>query len=231
MSKVSLISDYPTDITDFDAIIFDMDGLLLDTEKLSYDSFVTTAHAHNQPFAFDDYRQLIGRNAKTGIDILRRMLPTHIDATTFKNEWLDVYRQLLDDSIEVKPGASHFLACLAEMQIPRAVATSSSGAKARAILDRVGLWQYIPHLTGGDEVAAGKPAPDVYLDAARKLGVAAARCIAFEDSETGTTAALAAGMRVIQIPDMIAAERLPTTPRYYCANNLLEGAALLGFDL
>jgi beta-phosphoglucomutase-like phosphatase (HAD superfamily) len=93
------------------------------------------------------------------------------------------------------------------------------------------LWQYIPHLTGGDEVAAGKPAPDVYLDAARKLGVAAARCIAFEDSETGTTAALAAGMRVIQIPDMIAAERSPTTPRYHCANNLFEGAALLGFDL
>ena len=83
------MSDYPTDITDFDAVIFDMDGLLLDTEKLSYDSFVTTAHAHNQPFAFDDYRQLIGRNAKTGIDILRRMLPAHIDATTFKDEWLD----------------------------------------------------------------------------------------------------------------------------------------------
>ena len=77
------MSDYRTDITDFDAVIFDMDGLLLDTEKLSYDSFVTTAHAHNQPFAFDDYRQLIGRNAKTGIDILRRMLPAHIDATTF----------------------------------------------------------------------------------------------------------------------------------------------------
>jgi HAD superfamily hydrolase (TIGR01509 family) len=159
------------------------------------------------------------------------MLPAHIDATTFKDEWLDVYRQLLDDSIEVKPGALHFLACLAEMQIPRAVATSSSGAKARAILDRVGLWQYIPHLTGGDEVAAGKPAPDVYLDAARKLGVAAARCIAFEDSETGTTAALAAGMRVIQIPDLIAAERSPKPPQYYRASSLSEGAALLGFDL
>ena len=91
--------------------------------------------------------------------------------------------------------------------------------------------QYIPHLTGGDEVAAGKPAPDVYLDAARKLGVPAARCIAFEDSETGTTAALAAGMRVIQIPDMIAAERSPKPPQYYCASSLLEGAALLGFDL
>jgi HAD superfamily hydrolase (TIGR01509 family) len=225
------MSNHPSDITDFDAIIFDMDGLLLDTEKLSYESFLTTANAYDQTFKFDDYRQLIGRNAKTGIDILRRMLPVNTDAAKFKDDWLDVYRRLLDHQIDVKPGARNLLACLAKMQVPRAVATSSSGIKARAILDRVGLWQYIPHLTGGDEVKAGKPAPDVYLDAAKKLGVDAPRCIAFEDSETGITAALAAGMRVIQIPDLIAAERAPAPPAYYHASSLLDGATLLGIDL
>ena len=208
-----------------------MDGLLLDTEKLSYESFVMTADAYDQKVQFDDYRQLIGRNAKTGIDILQKMLPATIDAAKFKDEWLNVYRQLLDDNIEVKPGGHQLLAYLEKMQIPRAVATSSSGNKARAILDRVGLWQYIPHLTGGDEVKAGKPAPDVYLDAAEKLGVNAPRCIAFEDSETGIKAALAAGMRVIQIPDLIEAERAPAPPAYYLASNLSEGAALLGIDL
>ena len=225
------MSHHAKTITDFDAIIFDMDGLLLDTEKLSYQSFISTAAAYDQTFQFDDYRQLIGRNAKTGIEILRRILPTGIDAAKFKDDWLDVYRQLLDHHIDVKPGAHQLLACLAKMQVPRAVATSSSGTKARAILDRVGLWQYIPHLTGGDEVKAGKPAPDVYLDAAKKLGVDAPRCIAFEDSETGITAALAAGMRVIQIPDLIAAERAPAPPAYYHASSLLDGAALLGIDL
>ena len=225
------MSHHAKSITDFDAIIFDMDGLLLDTEKLSYQSFISTAAAYDQTFQFDDYRQLIGRNAKTGIEILRRMLPAGIDAAKFKDDWLDVYRQLLDHHIDVKPGAYHLLASLAKMQVPRAVATSSSGTKARAILDRVGLWQYIPHLTGGDEVKAGKPAPDVYLDAAKKLGVDAPRCIAFEDSETGITAALAAGMRVIQIPDLIAAERAPAPPAYYHASSLLDGAALLGIDL
>ena len=207
-----------------------MDGLLLDTEKLSYESFVTTAASYDQSFQFDDYRKLIGRNAETGIDILRKMLPATIDAAKFKYEWLDVYRQLLDDHVEVKPGAHQLFAYLEKMQIPRAVATSSSGAKARAILDRVGLWQFIPHLTGGDEVKAGKPAPDVYLDSAKKLGVNAPRCIAFEDSETGITAALAAGMRVIQIPDLIAAERTPAPPAYYHASSLLDGAALLGIN-
>ena len=218
-------------ITDFDAIIFDMDGLLIDTEKLSYESFLTTANAYDESFQFDDYRQLIGRNAKTGIDILRDMLPATIDATKFKDEWLNTYRQLVDDYIEVKPGAHQLLAYLEKMQIPRAVATSSSGQKARGILERVGLWQYIPHLTGGDEVKDGKPAPDVYLDSAKKLGVDAQRCIAFEDSETGIQAALAAGMRVIQIPDLIGAERAPTPPAYYLASSLSEGAALLGIDL
>ena len=159
------------------------------------------------------------------------MLPAGIDAAKFKDDWLDVYRQLLDHHIDVKPGAHHLLASLAKMQVPRAVATSSSGTSARAILERVGLWQFIPHLTGGDEVQAGKPAPDVYLDAAKKLGVDAPRCIAFEDSETGITAALAAGMRVIQIPDLIAAERAPAPPAYYHASSLLDGGALLGIDL
>ena len=86
-------------------------------------------------------------------------------------------------------------------------------------------------MTGGDEVKRGKPAPDVYIDAARKLGVDASRCIVFEDSETGITAALAAGMRVIQIPDLIAAERALAPPTFYLASSLSEGAALLGINL
>ena len=103
--------------------------------------------------------------------------------------------------------------------------------KARDILSRVGLWQYILHLTGGDEVKFGKPEPDIYFDVAKKLGVKASRCIAFEDSETGTTAALAAGMRVIQIPDLVASQRPPAAPKFYIANNLFEGAALLGLNI
>ncbi len=218
-------------ITDYEAVIFDMDGLLLDTERLSYNSFVTTAAIYDQHVLFNDYSRLIGRNAKTGIEILRTMLPRHIDPVRFKNEWLDVYRHLLDGKIEVKPGAKRFLAHLAEARLPRAVATSSSGTKARSILNKVGLWQYIPHLTGGDEVKTGKPAPDVYLDAATKIGISPTKCIAFEDSETGAIAALAAGMRVIQVPDIIASERVTAPPQFYVVNSLSEGAALLGINL
>ena len=213
------------------AVIFDMDGLLLDTETLSFESFIATAARYDLDVGIDDYRDMIGLNAATGIDILRAMLPQHIDAVAFKNEWLDVYRQLLLDDVPVKAGAHAFLASLHEMDMPRAVATSSSGQKARAILQKTGLMCYIQHVTGGDEVSTGKPAPDVYLDAAHKLGIGTGDCLALEDSNNGTTAALAAGMKVIQIPDLAPSNRLPNPPDFQICTSLAEAASLIGLEI
>ena len=213
------------------AVIFDMDGLLLDTETLSFESFIATAARYDLVVGIDDYRDMIGLNAATGIDILRSMLPTNMDAVAFKNEWLDVYRQLLLDDVPVKAGAHAFLASLHQIDMPRAVATSSSGQKARAILQKTGLMHYIQHVTGGDEVPAGKPAPDVYLDAAHKLGIDAADCLALEDSNNGTTAALAAGMTVIQIPDLAPSNRSPNPPDFQICTSLAEAASLIGLEI
>jgi len=212
-------------------IIFDMDGLLLDTETLSLESFVTTAKRYDIAVGIDHYQDMIGLNAATGIGILRRILPSNMDAVAFKNEWLDVYQELLAGDVPTKRGAHTFLARLHELNLPRAVATSSSGAKARGLLQKTGLMRFIQHVTGGDEVNAGKPAPDVYIAAAKKLGIAPKHCLALEDSNNGATAALAAGMLVIQIPDLAPSNRLPSPPDFNICSSLEEAASLIGLLL
>jgi beta-phosphoglucomutase-like phosphatase (HAD superfamily) len=98
-------------------------------------------------------------------------------------------------------------------------------------LQKTGLMPYIQHVTGGDEVPVGKPAPDVYLDAARKLGIDTADCLALEDSNNGTTAALAAGMKVVQIPDLAPSNRLPNPPDFQICTSLVEVASLIGLEI
>ena len=215
----------------FRGILFDMDGLLIDSERLSYESFCSTASAYDVSVTMEDYRQMIGLNHVTGLGILADILPGSIDPAVFKDDWLLAYRALFKDDVPLKDGAYSLLAHLHEIDMPVAVATSSSGSRARTTLEKVGLWQFIQHLTGGDEVANGKPAPDVYLDAAAKLGIDPQDCVAFEDSENGTNAAIAAGIRVIQVPDLVPAMRSANPPHHQIASNLLSGAALIGIKL
>jgi HAD superfamily hydrolase (TIGR01509 family) len=215
----------------FRGILFDMDGLLIDSERLSYESFCSTASTYDVSVTMEDYRQMIGLNHVTGLGILADILPDSIDPAVFKDDWLLAYRALFKDDVPLKDGAYPLLAHLHEIDMPVAVATSSSGSRARTTLEKVGLWQFIQHLTGGDEVANGKPAPDVYLDAATKLGINPQDCVAFEDSENGTNAAIAAGIRVIQVPDLAPAMRPANPPHHQIASNLLAGAALIGIKL
>lgn len=219
----------------FKAVIFDMDGLLIDSERLSYRSYVETAERHGLPSAFDPYKAMIGLNAVEGLPVLQSILPDRVDARSFKEEWVRGYRDLLDQGVPLKPYAMALITYLSELNIPMAVATSSRGEKARQVLGTAGIAPHMQAITGGNEVPFGKPSPDVYLASIAKLGerfpdVSADDCIAFEDSEAGVSAALAAQMRVIQIPDMIPAQRAPSN-RHQIAATLGEGAALIGVDI
>mgnify|MGYP001208878146 CR=1 FL=1 len=224
-----------TEIIPCKAVIFDMDGLLLDSETLSYETYVETADRYGLTAGFDSYRQMIGLNMIEGVNVLRDVLPAQIDAAVFKAEWVAQYRERLASSVPVKPGVIKVIEQLAARNVPMAVATSSPGEKAREILDRAGLASYMVAITGGDEVERGKPAPDVYLTSIKKLvtasgGVSVDDCVAFEDSEVGVRAARAAGLRVIQIPDLVPAAKPSSPPVHLIADTLEIGAGWLQID-
>ncbi len=110
------------------------------------------------------------------------------------------YDPVLRAQVEAMPGAPETVAALAALGLPLAVASASPRQQVLAVLERLGLRAIIGVVAAGDEVARGKPAPDVYLLACARLGTDPARCVAVEDSGPGLAAAKAAGLRVVAVP-------------------------------
>jgi len=184
------------------AVIFDMDGLLLDTEQLSWWSLDDLARARGVPDAEMIFPKLVGRNRADHLRIFARYLPGGVDPVAFDTDWKAGFQELMAEHVPVKPDAETMLAYLKGKDIPLGLATSSARDKALTYLGRAGLLDYFDILVGGDEIEVSKPAPDIYLEAARRLGVEPQTALAFEDSDNGVKSAHAAGLRVVQIPDL-----------------------------
>jgi len=184
------------------AFVFDMDGLLFDTERLSREALYAAARELKVPLAEDAFLELIGRRMG---DITGRLAVRLGDETLAATliECSEIhYQALLVQGVPVKDGVAELLAWCAENGRPCAVATSTHTAKAEYKLASSKLRGFFHAVIGGDQVEHGKPAPDIYLRAAAALGVRAAKCGVFEDSEPGLRAAHAAGARVVWVPDL-----------------------------
>jgi len=208
-------------------VIFDMDGLLLDTERLSRLSFDALAREKEVPDPDFIFPQLVGRSRDDHQMIFARHLPTGLDPVVFDTEWKEAFQELLADHVPVKPGAETMLVYLKGRGIPCGLATSSARNKALTYLGRAGLLDYFDVLVGGDEIPASKPAPDIYLEAARRLGVAPKDVLALEDSDNGVRSAHAAGMQIVQIPDLAQPSAEVLAFGHLTATSLLEVAEKL----
>ncbi len=196
-----------------EAVVFDMDGLMLDTERLDREIWRTVADEHG--YVLEDYMhdELIGRRADEAEAHWRRhfgeQFPFHAARAAAEAHW----RRHLDAGLPRKPGLIELLDLLDELGIARAVCTSTSRAKALRSLGELAAG--FATMAFGDEVVRAKPAPDLYLLAARRLGRAPGACLALEDSPPGFAAAEAAGMTAVLIPDLV---RPAEAPRYECAH-------------
>ncbi|WP_240558560.1 HAD family hydrolase [Paracoccus contaminans] len=177
------------------ALIFDCDGVLVDSEPLSVAELGRTLRGQGLPVDDADiYDRMIGRPVA---EIVALYAAEHgIDATPA----LPDYRARVDALFRagLRPLAGIGAALDALPDLPRAVASSSTLPRLHLSLDLTGLHErFVPHIYSATQVSRGKPAPDLFLFAAERLGARPPDCIVIEDSVAGVTAAQAAGMRVI----------------------------------
>lgn len=210
---------------DIAGVIFDMDGLLLDTERVYLDAFRATMKDHGLPPDDDIFVAMVGVNATAGAEILNDGLAGRTDPARFDADLSDRVRDRFAQGIPAKPGVRDVIEAL---DVPHIIATSTRTDKAAAHLDVAGLGDLFPDIIGGDQVTRSKPEPDIYLAAASALSIPPTVCAAFEDSPNGVRAAHAAGMIVVQVPDVVPPDDTLRALGHHIAPTLLDGARHLG---
>lgn len=183
------------------AAIFDMDGLLIDSERIIMQACIAAAKAIGITYTQAEFVQLIGR---AGPDSTRRMIEQLNGEENFNRvmQGLDSRLAERNHSFPLKHGALELLQFYQANNIICSVASSSPKQHINHRLNKVGVLDFFSHITSGQEVTHGKPNPDIYLLAVEKLGLNVEECIAFEDSEAGARAAIAAGLKVVVVPDL-----------------------------
>ncbi|MFF3751829.1 HAD family hydrolase [Streptomyces sp. NPDC002018] len=183
------------------AVIFDLDGTLVDSEPNYYEAGRQLLAQHGvTDFTWEHHTRFIGISTRETLEVLRREYAIDAPVDELLAEKNRLYLERVRTSTEVFPQMRTFVERLHTEGVPLAVASGSSRAAIDLALRVTGLDGYFTATVSAEEVAHGKPRPDVFLEAARRLGTAPAGCVVVEDAGPGVVAAHAAGMRCIAIP-------------------------------
>jgi HAD superfamily hydrolase (TIGR01509 family) len=184
------------------AVLFDMDGLMFDTESIYALTWNEAAKEFGYEISDDVYRKCVGKKISDCELILVETFGNAFPLKAFMKRAWEVWRDTMQkNGAPKKPGLIELLDYLDEIRISRAVVTSSTREIAMFTLGDVAK-RYDAIVTG-EEVQNGKPAPDIFLLAVKRLKVAPEDCLVLEDSNAGMQAAHRAGIRAIMIPDLI----------------------------
>jgi beta-phosphoglucomutase len=182
------------------AVIFDIDGTIVDNMHLHAEAFSVFAERHGlPPLTSVDRARLDGRRNSEIFPILFKRDVPREEWQAYEHEKEGLYRELSRGRLLPMKGLHVLIDRLRESGIAMALATSAPEPNVIHTLSELGLADAFPVIVRGDQVPRGKPAPDVFLEAARRLGVAPADCLVFEDAPMGIEAAHAAGMPVVAL--------------------------------
>jgi pseudouridine-5'-monophosphatase len=189
-------------LSDYNHVIFDLDGVLLDTEKLYTEATQTVVAEFGKVFDWSLKSLMMGRHELEAAALLVKTLGLPISAEEYLKRQLPIAEELFRSATEVA-GAEDFVAALVRRGHTLAVGTSSTLRLYRLKTAHLPWFSAFSAVVSGDhpEVHALKPAPDIFLAAARAIGGEPSRCLVIEDSPAGVLAARAAGMSVVAIPD------------------------------
>ena len=182
------------------AVLFDLDGTLIDSEPNYYLADKKLLERYGIPFSLEDKKKYIGGgNLDQMIDLKRRFsLPeSPEELAAIKN---DIYLDIAEHNTEVYPEMKLFLDRLRAMSMPTAVASGSSPLILSRLLASLKLDALFDAVVSAENVARGKPAPDIFIEAAKRLGVNPGNCLVMEDSQYGVESAKSAGMICAAIP-------------------------------
>ena len=186
------------------AVLFDMDGLMVDTESLSTEAFINSAKVQGYNMTKEETLKVLGFTKANiyqfWIDYFQG---TNVDGKKLVDDHYEYIENVLYTvGPEKMPFVEELLKYLKENNYKIAVASSSDTADIKNNLEKTKLEKYIDEIASGAEVENGKPAPDVFLLAAKRLGVDAKDCLILEDSKAGIKAGKASGAMVFMVPDM-----------------------------
>ncbi len=189
------IPDYP-----FQAYIFDCDGTLVDSMPLHYIAWVEALKRHDAPFEFteEEFYAHAGIKEQDVVKILNVKHGTNIDPVSVDESKMEIFRERIPEVQSVGPVAEFAKSLYG--RFPMAVASGSEEPTVRGCLEATGLLHLFETIITPKLVKQGKPAPDMFLLAAERMGMAPSECLVLEDGNSGLEAAKAAGMQTVFIP-------------------------------
>ena len=210
----------------FRAVIFDLDGVLWDGEPLYHEAFNVVLAPLGHHVSVDDYNQVIGQSVEACWEWMCERFKLAEPPASFLPAYDRAVLRLLQRPAEPLPGVRPLINELRRLGVPVAVASASLRAWVDATLRGLGLQDAFDATVSASEVANAKPAPDLYLAAADRLGLPPERCLAVEDTLAGVRSAKAAGMFAVQL--RAASTALPPLDE---ADLVLDSAAAFDFSL